>query len=70
MKITRYVLIAQQALRTPQGRAAGRAATNGIAGVGNRLTGNKYATQIEQARLALHKQLGLEDPKSRRFKRR
>jgi hypothetical protein len=70
MKFTRYVIIAQQALRTPQGQAVGRAATDGLAGFGNRLTRNRYSSQIEQARQALHKQLAAQDPKARRRRKR
>ena len=63
-----YLKLAQRALQTEQGRAVARATADGLAGAGNKLTGNKYADPIEKARAALNKQLGGPDdtPKGKR----
>ncbi|MCU1569518.1 MAG: hypothetical protein JWR33_259 [Naasia sp.] len=62
MRFGGYLKMAQQALKTEQGRAAGRKAADGLAAAGNRITGNKHADLVEKARLAAHKRLGGPDP--------
>ncbi len=58
MALSKYLKLAQQALKTEQGRAIGRKAADGLAVAGNRLTKNKYADQIEKGRAAIDKHLG------------
>ena len=57
MPLSKYLKLAQQALKTEQGRALGRKAADGLAVAGNRLTKNKYADQIEKGRAAINKHL-------------
>ncbi|MET0163178.1 MAG: hypothetical protein ABW204_11035 [Microbacteriaceae bacterium] len=55
---SKIIRAAQHALKTEQGRSAGRKAVDGIAKAGNRVTGDKHASAIEKARLAAQKRLG------------
>jgi hypothetical protein len=66
MPISKYLKMAQHALQTEQGRAIARSAADGIATAGNRITKNKYASQIEKGRAAIDKHLGGPGDKGRR----
>ncbi|BDZ44802.1 hypothetical protein [Naasia aerilata] len=66
-----YLNLAWKALHSPQGRAIARKAADGIAGAGNRVTGNRFEAQIEKGRAAVHSHFAEPEPKRRGpFKRR
>ncbi len=55
---SKIIKAAQHALKTEQGRSAGRKAVDGIAQAGDRVTGGKHRDKIEKARQAAQKHLG------------
>ncbi|MCU1437322.1 MAG: hypothetical protein JWP66_409 [Naasia sp.] len=63
-KATVYLNLAWKALHSPRGRSIARKAADGFAGAGNRITGNRFETQIEKGRTAVHKHFA--EPESNR----
>jgi len=49
---------AQSALKTEQGRAAGRKVVDGLADAGGKAAGGRHASKAEKMRQAAHKYLG------------